>query len=358
MKVRDQFLLGLAVGATAAAAHAPVASARAAAAASHAPAAVAYVPQGRNSIHGQVFGEGGRPVTDVYVELLDDYYSTITQIRTSAGGRFTFAGISPGRYKVRVRPYGTDYTEQTQDVEIINYSVLGGSSGADNRQVDFYLKLRPEVTAGPFAAPGSVFAEEVPEVARKLFERGLAELRAKNEKAAFESLKGAIEAHPTYYAALDRLGSEYVLRGHYQAAFVLLTEALRRNPRSFSSSFGLGVALYNLKQYDQALEHLARATTLYNKSVNAHLWHGMTLHRAGKLDQAEAALRRARDLSGGKTPEVHFQIARVYGDQKRYTEAADSLEQFLKTQPDSRDSKKIRETIRQLREKAAAAASR
>lgn len=352
MKTCDQFLIGLALSASVAPALTVAAAPRPAPAS--VVATVALAQQARNSIHGQIFGEGGRPVTDVYVELLNDYYSTISQVRTSSGGRYNFDGLSAGRYKIRVRPFGTDYSEQTQDVEIVNYSLVQGG-GADNKQLDFYLKLRPEVTYGPFAAPGAVFAESVPDAARKLYEKGVAELRAKNDKAAFESLKGALEIHPTYHAALDRLGSEYVVRGHHEAARILLTKSVEVNPRSFSSTFGLGVAQYSLKLHGPALENFQRAVALYNKSVQAHLYLGIALHRTGKLDQAEAALKRAREMSQGKMAEVHWQLARLYGEQKRYGEAADALEQFLKAQPDARDSEKISETIRQLRQKATTA---
>ena len=53
----------------------------------------------------------------------------------------------------------------------------------------------------------------------------------------------------------------------------------------------------------------------------------------------------------GKTPEVHWQLAGLYRDQKRYKEAADELELFLKAEPKAADAVKIREMIKQLREK-------
>ncbi len=193
----------------------------------------------------------------------------------------------------------------------------------------------------------------MPAEAKKLYERAINDLREKREKEGFESLKRSLELFPTYYLALDRLGTEYVVRGYYEAAHILLTKAVEVNPRGFSSVLGLGLAQYQLKLTNEAIDNLKRATSLYAKSVNAHLWLGAALKRAGKLDQAEVSFKRAKELSKGKVADVHWQLARLYSEQKRYKEAADELELFLKNQPDSRDAEKIKQMIAQLKEKAA-----
>ncbi len=342
-------LLGLGLGVAATATQ--LTPARAHAAPSLAASAVAAAQRSNSSISGRVYGEGRRPLSDVWVELLDDAYSTLRRVRTNAGGQFMFTGLPQGRYKVRVTPYGTDYREETRDVELITVSAIPGSSGAISEQVDIQLRMRADANASPLAAPGSVFAQEVPEEARKLYEAGVASLRDKKEKEGFESLKHALEIFPTYYAALDRLGTEYVMRGYHQAAYVLLTKALEVNPRSFSSNFGLGLAQYYLKQNNEAVESLRRATSIYAKSAPAQMWLGVALQRRGDLAQAESSYKQARDLSDGKLAEVHWHLGRLYMEQKRYNEAASSLELFLKAQPDARDAEKIKQLITQLRQK-------
>src|ERR1041385_2248737 len=74
--------------------------------------------QGRNSISGIVFGESRTPISDTYVQLLDENGTMITQTRTNGSGRFAFYGLSNGRFKVRVFPVGTDYMEQVQEVQV------------------------------------------------------------------------------------------------------------------------------------------------------------------------------------------------------------------------------------------------
>ena len=220
------------------------------------------------------------------------------------------------------------------------------------------LRLRDGANRGPFNVPGAIFAQEVPDEAKKLYELGISELRQKNETAGFENLKKALDVFPNYFLALDRLGTEYAARGrtnpnYFEAARILLTKALEVNPRSFSSMFGLGFTQYHQGMLNEAVVNLERAITVYNDSSNAFLWLGIAQKRVGKLVQAEASLKRANELSKGKEADVHWQLGGLYNDQKRYAEAAAELELFLKNKPDARDAEKIKQLIAQLKQKAA-----
>jgi tetratricopeptide (TPR) repeat protein len=318
---------------------------------------VTFVAQGRNAITGTVFGESHRPVPDVYVELMDDFNSTINRAKTDASGRFAFNGLLSGRYRVRALPYGTGYLEQTQDVVLTSVSAVPGS-GADRQNIDIVLKLDERFNASPFAvATGVVFVQEVPEPARRLYLDGVRLLREKKEQEGFESLKKSLEIFPNYYMALDRLGGEYAARGttdrsYYEAGLVLLTKAVEVNPRGTSSVFGLGWTQYHLGLNRDAIETLTRLTTLAGKSADAYLWLGKALKRASSLDRAEEAFKKADELAKGKVADIHWQLAGLYSDQKRYAEAADQLELFLKAQPKAADAEKIRLLIKQLRDKA------
>jgi tetratricopeptide (TPR) repeat protein len=83
------------------------------------------------------------------------------------------------------------------------------------------------------------------------------------------------------------------------------------------------------------------------------MYLGQALNQVGKTAEAEASLKRARELGKGKAAEVHFQLARLYSGQNRYSEAADELELYLKNRPGVPDADKMKQTIQQLREKAA-----
>ena len=306
--------------------------------------------QDGNSISGFVFDQSRKPISDAYVELLSDFYSTIARTKTNGTGLYSFKGLASGVYNIKVTFYGGETETQTRSVSLVGVSPIPGR-GVVSEQVDFYLKRKPNPNAGPLAAPGVIFVQEIPADAQKLYESGIEDLKNKDEKVGFDKLKKALEIFPNYFLALDRLGTEYVVRGYYEPAYVLLTKAVEVNPRSFSSSLGLGLALYRLGRSDLAVNHLKRATEIYDKSVNAYLWLGIAFLQSKQLSKAEPALIQANKLSNEASAEVHWQLARLYKDQNRFQESADELELYLKYKKDVEDIEKVKETIKLLRAK-------
>lgn len=324
----------------------------------------AAVIQGRSAIYGSVYGEGRRPVADVYVELLDDVNSTIRQIKTDMSGRFQFSGLVDGRYMIKIRTGNTGYLEYSQQVIISAISssrVTDRPSGADNQHIDIALRLDERGMYGPFSIPGVVFAQNIPDPAKRNYDEGIAFLREKKDEQAFAKLRAALEIFPDYYAALDRLGAEYGVRGvsdkginkeYLQAGLVLLTKAAQVNPRGYSSMYGLGWIEYQLGMTPEAIEHLEKAAALYGKAHDPYLMLGKAYRRAKTPDKAEEALKRADQLANGKDPDIHWTLANVYNEQKRYGEAAAQLELYLKNAPKGEDPQKIKDLISKLREKA------
>jgi hypothetical protein len=305
--------------------------------------------QDRNSISGFVFGEFRTPISSIDVELQNDVYSTVARVQTRGSGMFSFVGLPPGRYNVRVLASGTDYEEQSQSVSLVPISVIQGR-GVVSEQINFYLKIKKRRNV-PTAAPGVVFLQEVPEEARKLYDSGIEDLINKNETAAFNKLKKSLEIFPNYYLALDRLGTEYLFRGFYDPALILLTKALAVNSLSFSSTFGLGLAEFRLGRTDKAIDHFRNAIRISEASANAHLWLGIALHSKNNLSDALISILKANDLSNKTSAEVHWQLARVYKDQKLFSKAADELELFLKYSEKVQNVNEIKEMIGKLRQK-------
>lgn len=321
------------------------------------PAAFAQLGSG-NTINGFVFGGQRLPVSDINIELLDEFNRTIERTKTNGSGRYFFTRLGPGRYRVRVLAFETAYAEQTQEVEIINITRRSSDgstqvTGRESVQLDFYLKPKATTASVSTNSADVLFAQTVPAEAKKTYERGVADLVANREASGLEAIKHSIELFPEYYVALDRLGTEYITRKHYLAAALLLAQAVKVNQRAHSSYYSLGYCLYNLNRKRDAIESLKRAVSLNAASVNAPILLGRTLREVGKYDEAERQLKRAKELAKGNAPEIHWQLALLYGNNlKRYPEAAEELELFLKAQPESRDTTSIRKLIATFRDKA------
>jgi tetratricopeptide (TPR) repeat protein len=303
-----------------------------------------------NSISGHVSNDQRAPVADIRVELLNEVDSVIRTVKTDGSGLFVFRKLSDGTFQVRIQTSGTNYVSQTKRVDLARPHGFGAAF----EELDFVLMTTNNAVGT--AKPGVVFVQEVPEPARKQFQKASELLNKSNKRQeAFVALKSAIELFPQYFDALELLGTEQVKDREYEAAIPSLTKALEVNSRSFASSFALGVAQYNLKQTQPAIESLRRAVSLNERSVNANLWLGIVLRQSSRPDEAEAYLKRADVLADSKLPDAHWQLALLFNQLKRYKEAANELEIFLKLQPDARDAELIQKLIQRLRQQSVAA---
>ncbi len=301
-----------------------------------------------NSISGHVSNDQRAPLADVRVELLNEVDSVIRTVKTDGSGLFVFRKLSDGTFQVRIQTSGTNYVSQTKRVDLARPHGFGAAF----EELDFILTT--DRNNSTTTKPGVVFVQEVPEPARKQYQKGSELLEKSNKRQeAFAALKSAIDIFPQYFDALEMLGTEQVRDAQYEAAIPLLTKALQINSRGYASCFALGVAQYNVKQLQPAIESFRRAVSLNEKSINANLWLGIALRQTSRLDEAESYLKRADVLAESKLPEAHWQLALLFNQLKRYKEAADELEKFLKVQPDARDVELIKKLIQRLRQQSA-----
>lgn len=300
-----------------------------------------------NTVSGAVFGADRRPVGDVFVELRDEFSRSLQRMRTNSAGRFAFTGLGSGRFKVAVLPYDLPYQEEEQEVEIVNFSrSVGGTvvpGGFSNEIVDIYLRPKKVTQLGD---TGVVFAQEIPPAAKTLCDKAVADLTASRDQLAYDELKQALEIFPKYYLALSRLGTEYIKQKHFEAAEILLAMAVDVNPRSYLAWYGLAYSKYSLNDLKGAETAAAKSVELSPSSVEALVLYGSILRQTGKGKNAEEKLLKANNVSKGVSPQVHWELALLYGNEmKRYADAARELKEFLKLQPDSRDSEKINKLI-------------
>lgn len=311
--------------------------------------------QGRNSISGHVLSSSRQPIPQIYVILQDDFYREVTRTRTEDSGSYSFNNLTQGNYLVEVQTSGTNFVSQTARVTIQNFTrnipgVGATTSGNEFVQQDFILRTADaRGSTARIGPPQAIFVQEVPDEARKTFAQAVEKIDKNRMNDGLAGLKRAIEIFPSYYAALDRLGTEYVKGQEYDPAIPILMRAIEVNPRGYSSWYALGLAQYNLRQ-TAAIESLRRCVTLNPGSVNSHLWLGIALRQTRKLDEAETHLKKANELASQKVSEAHWQLALLYNQLKRYGEAADELEQFLEVASNARDAGQITKLIKKLRD--------
>ena len=300
-------------------------------------------------IIGNVRDTAGRSVPNVRVSVMDENFQPIRTIFVDSSGQFFVRGLSPGRYQFKVETTGTPYQEQeTGWIELQSLRVRPG--GSENYPLDIVLKLKPGTAVNRRA--GTVFAQNVPEAARTEYERGVRNLKDNKTEAGIGSLKKAIRIFPDYFDALTLLGTEYVKTGQYETAIPVLTQAVTVNSRAEKSFYALGVAQMNLNRLPEAVESLKKSAEFEPNSTNTQMMLGLALGNGQMFDESEVAFRKALQLAGSAVAEARFYLAGIYDKQRRYSEAVQELELYLKEAKDIKDPDLVREMIGKLKRKA------
>ncbi len=314
---------------------------------------VVFVPQlFASTIIGTIYDQNRNPLSEVNVELLNDYYQVINRTITEGTGKYEFGNLNDGRYTVKVLPFKHDLLEQTQQIEIYTSTIRGAGGGNTLEVRDFYLQ--PRKGSLEEAEAGVIFAQEVPKDARKAYDDALEQFPKKKRAEGMAGLKQAIKIFPNYFMALNRLGRELVAEAKYGEAFPVLMKAADINPKSPMAFYYLGYSLYQLKYFPSAIVALSQAQFLSPSSVPVLWTLGSAERQDKKLADAEKHLTAAKKLAKSDMPDLNFELALVYRDQGKFGQAADELEGFLKARPDAKDIQNIKKLIVEYRNKAKA----
>jgi tetratricopeptide (TPR) repeat protein len=308
---------------------------------------------GQSTIAGFIFDKQRNPLVDIDVELMDDYRRMLQRAKTDSTGRYSFDGLADGRYTVRVYAFRYDLEDQEQPADIYTSSVRGGQ-GTQYLPLDFYLLPRRGGLAE--AELAVVFAQDVPSDAKKLYEQAVDLFNKKKPNEGIDSLNAALKIFPTYFMALFRVGKELYVLQSYEESARFMYKAVEVNPKSGSAFYYLGSAFFKMGKdyYPAALAALNQAQLAAPASTQV-LWAlGRTERALGKFADAERHLLAAKKAADGGIAEIHKELAELYSnDLKRYAEAADEIELYIKAAKlNDADAKKMKAIAEGLRAKA------
>lgn len=309
--------------------------------------------QANNIISGFVQDHGHSPIHNAAVELSDDFHRLIGRATTDGGGRYFFSRLPLGRYYMKVSVLGSNYEEQSAEVEIT--SAHRSATSAETVQQNFSLRQKSNDPNASRSTTGVIYAQDVPKEAQILYEKALSDLKGKKTDQGIDELKGAINAYPQYYTALQRLGEEYIAQQNFKEAVDVLTTATEINSRSYDGHYGLAYSLFQLTRSSEAIGAIDKSLVINPSSVNSLFLRGVILKQIGRYDEAVESLNKAKKLSPTPASDIHWQLSLIYTNNlKKYSAAATELELFLKAKPNYAEADKVRELIKKLKAKAGA----
>jgi len=301
----------------------------------------------RNTIQGDIITPNGQRLDHPVIVWLSTNRGEI-QTTSNGNGSFFFRQLGGGRFIIRIDA-GEAFEPATEEVNIAD----GGSTGNMSRIGQIYsvqIHLRPR--SGEPITKGVVSANDPPKAAVDLFNKALESVKSGNRDKAIEQLKAALAIHPTFTAALNGLGVQYLKLGKFEAASEAFAKALKLAPDSFNLHLNSGISLFSLNKHAEAEAQFAAALAKNEASGTAHLYRARALIGLNRLDDAAVDLKRAIEIGGDDVKLAHRYLAGIYLEKGENVEAVKQLELYLQVAPDSKETEQIKNLIKELNKKA------
>ena len=251
----------------------------------------------------QLLTGGGVPVRDMFAR----------------DGQVRFEAVT-GSYRVTVSGDGFETT--TSDVFQIT------SNEAIHHET---VVVKPKASAGAGSKEATISAAglNVPDKARKEFEKGNAAMMKKDYPSAISHYRSAVQTYPRYAAAYNNLGLAYFNSNdawHAREAFQNALEADDRFARGYAN-----LARIRLLEKDAnaAIQLLQRSLSVDPTNVDALALLANSCYVAGRLDDAVVAAQRAHALPHADYAVVHLIAGRALESQQKFNAAASEYRQFL-----------------------------
>ncbi|MCD9185760.1 MAG: tetratricopeptide repeat protein [Pyrinomonadaceae bacterium] len=305
---------------------------------------------GRHVIQGSVFLPGGqRPETPVNVQLTSNIFTPLS-VFTDKSGNFSFTSLSPGTYAIVVDA-GEGF-ETAREYVTLDPDITPTRTTASSKTVTIpvYLQFKTGERLNNQVINAKLAA--VPDSAKKLFEKGIKLVREEKIDAAISELEKSVAIYPQFFIAQTELGKLYLKKGNAKDAAKAFKASLAVEPNNFDTKLNYGIALLNENDFEAAEKMLKESLTINQNAVTPHLYLGITLMKLKKLDEAQKELELTVNMKKEKDfPVAHKYLGGIYWAKQQYALAANELEKFVKFSPQSAETDKIRETIKELRSK-------
>ena len=216
-------------------------------------------------IHGQVrLAQGGKPAANVLVRLESfDGGGSISEAFTDNLGKFSFPGLQPAQYSIRVHQTGYRDAQQTVDMTT-------QSSGLVMLQLSAEASFSSSSSA---SGAGSINAN-IPPAAQKELDKGVAALsEGKKEKTAFavRCFEKAVGIYPEFVEARLKLGTAYMDLGEWDKAEQSLLATTKLDAKAFNALFALGEIYLRENRLADAEKVLVQGLAIQDQSYLGHL---------------------------------------------------------------------------------------
>jgi len=288
------------------------------------------------------YEQSHQPAAAMRVELIPAS-GGMADIRTTDGnGGATFAGVSGGRYKLRVTGPGIEKTESDP-------FFAGGSEGGPYVTENIQVRLA-QTTSGEATSPA--LAPIIPQPAKQEFELGSKEMDKKNWQEAKDHFQKAIAAFPKYSEAFNKLGQVDVQMQNGKDAVDAFLAATQIDPTLQQANLYLGQFYYENVKYKEAEPYLLRAAAAQPTSAQLLTALANAQLQNGETELALATARKVPSLPNHKQFAIsHLIVAQALSGKGQDGEIAKEYKEYLKEAPDSPLAPRVKDALAKLSSK-------
>ncbi len=261
---------------------------------------------------------------------------------TEAGGKCRFQPNSAGMYIVRLNQIG--YKGVSVHVNLVDS--LRGYVTLDLKP-DHPAALQPDAPDGVSGDSISAVELNIPENARREFEKGQSAMKENKLDAGISHLRKAVKLYDVYPTAYTLLGTAYLEQKNWKDAETALQKSISFDSNSADAYLALGAVFNQTKNYPQAETALLRGLELKPEAFAGHYELAKTYWSLGRWREAAPHVRKA--VSG--MPDVaspHVLLGNVLLRESKPKEALHEYQEYLRLEPDGLMAPGVRQMIEKV----------
>jgi len=282
------------------------------------------------------------------VSLMAPHGGIVQQSFTDDIGAASFRGISPGRYRLRITCLNIEPTDLPQfeinNMETVHYEYV-------------HVTPKDDGTNNNAQGGGMISAAElnIPDKAKKEFDRGLESMQKSENDKALEHFEKATAIYPQYAMAYNNIGVLQIKEGRIPQARQAFETAVSVNPKLAGGYLNLARLSLNDNKYTEADQLIGKALTVEPSRVEAMALAAQTKLMMGDLDGAYAFAKKVHSQPDHKSySAVHLIAAQVLQKKNQPDQAMAEYKMFLTETPDSPTAPRVRDAMARLGVPAAA----
>jgi tetratricopeptide (TPR) repeat protein len=302
--------------------------------------------QKTGSIVGQLRIQGQQPNERIEVKL-ESRFAIAAITYSDMEGKFGFPDLPPNLYHVVINH---------DDYEPVRAEAIISSISAQNVFVSIDLRPKKKDQAqGETRPSGSnpnlidkdALGKDIPKDAVKAFEKGVKLSNEGRLEDAIEKFQNAIEIAPSFYQAMNNLGSAYLSKGDYEDARRQFEAVIKVQQADAAAYFNLGNVYLMTDRSDDSYRALQEGLKREPTSPKGRFLLGTLYSRTGRYAEAEKQLSDVLQLDPSMS-QVHLELANLYIRQQNQSMAVMELTTFLTRFPQDPMAPKAKEVLTRL----------